>query len=69
MIEGSGSVPLTNGSGSRRPKTFLDPTNPDLDPQHCNTTSVFIEMSEMFGILILKKLIILPEALGRFFKA
>jgi hypothetical protein len=32
MIKGSGSVPLTNGSGSRRPKTHTDPTDPD--PQH-----------------------------------
>ncbi len=38
-IEGSGSKPLTNGSGfgSRRPKN-TDPTDPDLDsdpdPQH-----------------------------------
>ncbi len=32
MIEGSGSVYLTNGSGSGRPKN-MDP--PDPDPQHC----------------------------------
>jgi hypothetical protein len=36
MIEGfgSGSVPQTNGTGagSRRPKTHMDPTDPD--PQH-----------------------------------
>ncbi len=29
MKEGSGSVPLTNGSGSSRPKNITDP-----DPQH-----------------------------------
>jgi hypothetical protein len=37
--EGSGSVPLTNGSGSGRPKTHADPADPDPvpdpDPQHC----------------------------------
>ncbi len=36
MIEGSGSVPLTNGSGSRRPKTHTDP-----DPQHCKFRQMF----------------------------
>jgi hypothetical protein len=37
MIEGSesGSIPLTNGSGSRRPKKHVDPVGPDSDPQHC----------------------------------
>jgi hypothetical protein len=36
MIEESGSVYLTNGSGSGRPKN-MDPTDPDSDPdqQHC----------------------------------
>ncbi len=36
MIEGSGSVPRTNGSGSRsgRPKKHTDPA-PDPDQQHC----------------------------------
>ncbi len=33
------------------------------------TTPFFIQMSEMFRIFILKKLIILPEALGRFFQS
>ncbi len=34
MIEGSRSIPLTNGSGSRRPKNVdLDPDS-DTDPQH-----------------------------------
>jgi hypothetical protein len=36
MIEGSGSgsIPLTNGSGSgsRRPKNILDPSDPTSDP-------------------------------------
>ncbi len=34
MIEGSGSIPLTNGSGSRRPKNkkHMDPVDPDSDP-------------------------------------
>ncbi len=36
---GSGSIPLTNGSGSRRPKTHVDPVDldpdSDPDPQHC----------------------------------
>ncbi len=39
MIEGSGSVSLTNGSGcgSGRPQKNMDPTDPDSnpDPQHC----------------------------------
>jgi hypothetical protein len=37
MIEGSGSgsIPLTIGSGSRRPKKQEDPVDPDSDPQHC----------------------------------
>jgi hypothetical protein len=39
MIEGSGSIPLTSGSGSGRSKTFVDPVDPDPDsdpyPQHC----------------------------------
>jgi hypothetical protein len=34
MIEGAGSKPLTNGSGSRRPKTNTDPTDPHPNPQH-----------------------------------
>ncbi len=36
MIEGSGSIPLTNGSGSgsRRPKKNVDPDH-DSDLQHC----------------------------------
>ncbi len=35
MIEGSGSIPLTNesGSGSREAKKHTDPTDPG--PQHC----------------------------------
>jgi hypothetical protein len=33
VIEGSGSVSQTNGSGSGRPKK-LWPTDPDSDPQH-----------------------------------
>ena len=34
---GSGSIPLTNGSGSRRPKNkHVDPVDPDSDPQHCS---------------------------------
>ncbi len=32
MIEGSGSIPLTNGSGSRRPKKHVYPVDPDSDP-------------------------------------
>jgi hypothetical protein len=32
---GSGSVPLTNGPGSGRPKKHTDPAEPDPDPQHC----------------------------------
>jgi hypothetical protein len=31
MIEGSGSIPLTFGSGSRRPKKHVDPEDPDPD--------------------------------------
>jgi hypothetical protein len=34
MIEGSGSVPLTKGSGSRMAQKHTDPTDPDPDPQH-----------------------------------
>jgi hypothetical protein len=34
MIEGSGSIPLTNGSGSRRPNPTDQDTDSDPDPQH-----------------------------------
>jgi hypothetical protein len=33
-MEGSVSIPLTNGFGSRRPKIHTDPTDSDPDPQH-----------------------------------
>ncbi len=39
MIEGSGSVPLTNGSGSGGAQKHMDRMDPDPDsdpdPQHC----------------------------------
>jgi hypothetical protein len=54
MIEGSGSVPLTNGSGSRRPKNIgTDPTDPD--PQHCshdstkNMSFCLVDVAEKWG--------------------
>ncbi len=42
VIEGSGSIPLTNGSstGSRRPKKHVDPVDSDSDPQHCDIVSL-----------------------------
>jgi hypothetical protein len=47
----------------------MDPKNPDPDPQHCSTTPIFIQMSKISRIPIKKELIILPEALGRFFQS
>jgi hypothetical protein len=35
FIEGSGSVPLNNGSGSRRPKRTYESIDLDSDPQLC----------------------------------
>jgi hypothetical protein len=57
MIEGSGSVHLTNGSGSRRPKKHMDPTDPD--PQHCNQERIIfffknkpeVFLVKLFGLL------------------
>ncbi len=44
MIEGSGSVPLTSGSGSRRPKDIgMDLTDPD--PQHPSLEFVFLTIT------------------------
>ncbi len=40
MKEGSGSVHLTNGSGSGRLKNIRDPT--DTDPQHCFLYLLFV---------------------------
>jgi hypothetical protein len=50
IIEGSGSVPLTNRSGTRRPKKHTDP-DPVPDPQHWidierNVHSVFSHFNE-----------------------
>jgi hypothetical protein len=34
-VSGTGFIPLTNGSGSGRPKHNVDPVDPDSDPEHC----------------------------------
>jgi hypothetical protein len=38
MIEGSGSIPLTNGSGSGRSKKHVDP----MDPRNTGIEEVFL---------------------------
>ncbi len=34
MMEGSESLPLTNGSGSGETQKLIDTTDPDLDAEH-----------------------------------